>query len=84
MTINMLKKNELIKWAKKVKERDNYICHDCCNFGDQAHHFISKKELPEFAYELWMGITLCVKCNRLRHKLGGQTISLHFHPFYYY
>ena len=56
-------------WAKKVKERDNWICQKCGTHKGKmiAHHKIFWTPKAESNYDLENGITLCKSCHRKLH-----------------
>jgi len=58
------------KWAKKVKQRDNYTCQKCGYVGKEveAHHLKKWHENIELRYNINNGITLCRKCHSEAHK----------------
>ena len=63
---------KLVKWAKLVKERDNYICQHCYLDGlpeeVDAHHIVPKAKFPQYAYDISNGQTLCRECHRIEHN----------------
>lgn len=56
-----------MKWAKEVKERDEYVCQrphcpDCHNVpskSNHAHHIAPRSRRPDLKRELSNGLTLC-------------------------
>lgn len=68
------------KWSRMVKERDQYTCQQCGNQEPlvlQAHHIMPRVSHPQWAMELWNGVTLCANCHRLVH---GRAIVLPIPP----
>jgi len=69
-----------IKWAKAVKQRDNYTCQICGRAGVvlHSHHLNSYDTFIEQRLDIDNGITLCYNCHiNLFHKIyssGGNTI----------
>lgn len=63
----------LKKWCRLVKERDGECVH--CHSKDQleAHHLLRKAKFPQFATELWNGLTLCRPCHIITHSKVGIT-----------
>lgn len=63
------------KWAKKVKQRDNYTCQLCFASGSgvylHSHHLNSWDLFPDQRYQLDNGITLCNQCHFSFHKISG-------------
>lgn len=61
---------EYKEWRHEVFERDDYTCQDCGKRGVklQAHHIKKWAIYPKERYNVNNGITLCVKCHKLRHK----------------
>lgn len=59
-----------IKWARKVKQRDNYTCQDCLasDLKLHAHHIKPVFDFPELANTVSNGIALCVRCHNKRHR----------------
>ncbi len=65
------------QWAKKVKERDDYICQTC---GKQenimfAHHKIPVSMCDMLSLDVSNGVTFCGKCHIEAHKKPGCTYS---------
>lgn len=80
--------NEIKKWGKKVKKRDNYICQECGESNKrllQSHHIKSKSQYPNLIFDLNNGITLCVECHAQKHKDDKKIFNLikHFTHNYY-
>lgn len=63
-----------IKWAKAIKERDNYICQVCGKYDVQihAHHKNSWDIFIEQRYKYSNGVSLCSFCHNLFHKIFGS------------
>ena len=61
------------KWAKTVKNRDDWTCQHCGYFGDTdskqiiAHHLVDYRLAPELKFVVSNGRTLCRKCHPLYH-----------------
>lgn len=79
------KKNDLIrkslkykKWAKTVKEKDNYICQRCSIKGGYLHsdHIKPFSLYPKLRFKLSNGRTLCKKC----HYLTGWNLFRENNP----
>jgi len=61
-----------VAWAKRVKERDG-CCQKCSSTEDlHAHHLIPKALMPQNAYVVANGITLCKDCHIELHKILCQ------------
>jgi len=62
----------MIAWARRVKERDDYICQHCHLDGlpeeMEAHHIVPRAKFPQYAYDLGNGQTLCRECHRIEHN----------------
>lgn len=62
------------KWREQIYERDNYTCQ-CCNkksIGNiVAHHLDGYHWCEEGRYDVDNGITLCVNCHKVFHKIYG-------------
>ena len=57
------------EWAKKVIERDNYVCQTCSStYKLCAHHVKTWKDYPELRFDLNNGITLCHSCHSKLHR----------------
>ena len=71
----------LRKWAKQVKERDDYQCQSCGAekthpSSMHAHHIVPCEYFPELAYDLSNGITLCSSCHKkLHHDITRLTMA---------
>ena len=67
--VDYSKSPEYKRWAKKVKERDNYTCQKCGKVGGyiDAHHIKNKKDYPELMLIMSNGQTLCKKCHKKIH-----------------
>jgi len=65
-------------WARKVKQRDNYICKSCGYVGKRndgimtAHHLNNQSVFKEQKLNENNGITLCQNCHINFHKLYGK------------
>ena len=76
---NMRGSSTYREWRKSTFARDNWTCQDCGikSKGDiQAHHIFSFAEFPEHRFDIWNGVTLCVKCHAeyhpsLRHMIDS-------------
>lgn len=56
------------RWARLIKERDG-CCFICQTTEElEAHHILQKVKYPEYAIELWNGITLCKTHHIQKHK----------------
>ena len=51
-------------WRKYVLERDKYICQECGNSGNVAHHVKSYINHPELRLDVSNGETLCQECHK--------------------
>ena len=65
---------ELKEWDIAVKENAGYVCQNpkcpnpsCGKDLVDSHHIKSRKEYPEFMYDLDNGICLCIPCHILEH-----------------
>ena len=60
--------NQLRRWAKAIKDRDE-CCQYCYSEDNlEAHHKLPKSRHPDVMYDLWNGITLCYDCHQIAHK----------------
>lgn len=64
---------EYDRWAKQVKDRDDYTCQKCKEKGGKltSHHLYSFSDNPEIRYCLDNGITLCKACHNEYHEWNG-------------
>lgn len=65
------------KWAKKVKERDNYTCQKCSRKGNSrnifAHHVNDYYEFEDGRIDPDNGVALCSGCHsKFHNKYRGQ------------
>ena len=61
--------NELDKWARAVKKRDQNKCVICGSIRDlEAHHIIPVSHNESYKYIVPNGITLCSKCHWYVHN----------------
>lgn len=77
---NRFEDPEYIKWAKAVKQRDNYTCQICGREGGwlNSHHLNSWDLFTEQRFYESNGVTLCNKCHTCFHKIykaGHNTIT---------
>lgn len=57
-----------MRWAEKVRSRDQHICQICGDPGTDAHHILCAGYFWEQHNNLDNGITLCRKCHVLAHR----------------
>ena len=69
-----------IKWAKLVKQRDNFTCQICnaTNTYLNSHHKNSYDFFESQRFDVNNGITLCSKHHRLFHDLYGYSMNTEF------
>lgn len=68
----------VVKWRKKVFDRDNYTCQNCLdNTGGNlvAHHLYSYADNELVRYDIDNGITLCEKCHKKFHDTYGYGVN---------
>lgn len=60
------------KWRDDVFKRDSYTCQRCSKVGGNlhAHHVLSFTDHPAFRFTLDNGLTFCVDCHYLAHKIN--------------
>lgn len=63
-----------VKWAKLVKERDNYICQVCGKYNTEihAHHMNSWDIYVDDRYKIQNGASLCAYCHQKFHQIFGK------------
>lgn len=66
--------NNHVKWAKEIKERDDYTCYICGKEGGSlhAHHLNGFDLFVEERYCLDNGVTLCEYHHDSFHLLFGN------------
>lgn len=71
---NFMQTEDYKKFRNSVFERDNYSCKACAKIGKNinAHHILSYSENIKDRINIENGITLCVECHRLFHKIYGR------------
>lgn len=59
------------QWRKAVFERDDYTCRLCGLRGMKlnAHHIKPYAYYHDFRFDVNNGVTLCVSCHKLVHRL---------------
>lgn len=57
----------LARWTRLIKKRDGECVHCHSKEKLEAHHLLPKIKFPQFATELWNGLTLCVPCHNIAH-----------------
>jgi hypothetical protein len=65
---------KFVKWAKQVKNRDNFTCQICFreNVYLNSHHMNSWDMFTKERYDLDNGITLCSDCHDQFHNIYGR------------
>lgn len=60
-----------VKWAKEIKERDDFTCQICLAEGVKlhSHHLNSYSWSVADRYLQVNGLTLCVNCHRTYHEI---------------
>lgn len=63
------------KWAREIKERDNFTCQMCGLRGVylESHHIKDWANYPELRFNLENGITLCRECHKKTDNYAGKT-----------
>lgn len=66
------------KWRMAVFTRDNFTCQGCQKVGGNlnAHHIKQFAFYPKLKFVVSNGITLCVECHKITHKLQHNTLKL--------
>lgn len=63
-----------VRWAKKVKERDGFVCQIC--FKEKvylnSHHMNSWDMFVRERYDIDNGVTLCAPCHDKFHEIYGK------------
>ena len=66
-------------WTGNVKSRDGFACQKCgSNKNLQAHHCVPYNVMPEMAYDINNGITLCRTCHAEFHSRYGTKRCGHY------
>ena len=64
--------SEMHAWKRKVLIRDDFKCRNLnCKHNSHklnVHHILEFAKYPEFRFEVWNGITLCLDCHKEIHK----------------
>ena len=68
------KRIEYHLWREAVFSRDNWICQKCKKRGGKLHphHILGFAEYKELRFAIDNGITFCLKCHILFHKIYGK------------
>ena len=61
------------RWANAIKKRDGECVHCHSKEKLEAHHLLRRSKFPQFATELWNGLTLCSPCHKITHSKVGIT-----------
>lgn len=63
-----------IRWARKVKRRDNFTCQVCnkTNVYLHTHHRNSWDIFEDQRFDISNGCTLCERCHQLFHNIYGS------------
>ena len=61
-------------WREAVFARDNWTCYKCNSKGIylHPHHINNFAQYIDLRYAIDNGITLCIKCHKLFHKVFGK------------
>jgi 5-methylcytosine-specific restriction endonuclease McrA len=60
-------------WRAQVLIRDKNTCRRCGGHHClEAHHIYSVKSVPELAFDVNNGVTLCEDCHKLYHRTFGR------------
>lgn len=65
------------KWAKQVKDRDDYICFACKKRGGRlvSHHLFDYATHPDKRLDIDNGVCLCTKCHTSFHLWNGGQVK---------
>ncbi len=68
-TIKERRSSAMLRWRKRVFERDGYKCYMCGSDKPRinAHHIIPFSESKELRLDIENGVTLCLECHQLFH-----------------
>lgn len=75
---------EYVEWRINVFRHDFFTCQKCKQKGKKlnAHHINSWIDYIDMRYDVNNGITLCIECHKLLHKIYGQkTNNIHLNEF---
>lgn len=80
MTKQVAREDPKVKaWTGNVKSRDGFACQKCgSNKNLQAHHCVPYNVMPEMAYDINNGITLCKSCHAEFHSRYGTKRCGHY------
>ena len=69
-----------IKWAKAIKERDDYMCQICGTTDTylNSHHLDSWDFFVEKRFNQDNGICLCHKCHDRFHSIYGSGMNTQY------
>ena len=65
---------EMRLWRESIFARDNWTCQKCKEKGGklQSHHIQNFAQYPELRFAIDNGITFCMNCHILFHKIFGR------------
>ena len=79
LNVRLRNSNKWKYWREQVFKRDNHTCLDCGTKGKylHPHHIVPVKECllmdyKELVFDIINGNTLCVKCHKDEHTMGGD------------
>lgn len=73
----------MTRWEKlraRALRRDGFMCHECARYGrrvpaERVHHAWPVEDWPEYEWQLWNLVSLCMGCHNAMHDRGTRQLT---------